>query len=194
MNTFETLQKIIRNRRSTKPAEMNGQLIDNSLIHQLFELADWAPTHGRTEPWRFIVYEKEAKQQFCLAHAELFKQHTDPEKFTNAKYEKIQQQGDTLSHIVVVYMKRTLSNSIPAIEEIAAVSAAIENLLLGAAAVNIAALWSTGGMTHHPSLKKYLGIGEEDLVMGLLFLGYTDQPQQTGKRNIVLENKVEWHS
>lgn len=194
MNTFETLQQIIRQRRSTKPADMNGQLINNALIHQLLELADWAPTHGRTEPWRFMVHEKEAKQQFCLAHAELFKQHTNPEKFTNAKYEKIQQQGDTLSHIVVVYMKRTLSNSIPEIEEIAAVAAAIENLLLGAAALHIAALWSTGGMTHHPSMKKYLGLAEEDIIMGLLLLGYTDQPQQIGKRNIPLENKVEWRA
>ena len=194
MNTFKELSDIIRNRRSIKPADMNGNTIDNTQIHQLLELADWAPTHGRTEPWRFIVYEKEAKQQFCLAHAELFKEHTHPDKFTNAKYEKIQQQADTLSHIIVVYMKRTLSNSIPAIEEIAAVSAAIENTLLGAAALNIAALWSTGGMTHHPSLKKYLGLGEEDIVMGLLLLGYTDQPAQIGKRNIPLENKVEWHS
>ncbi len=194
MNRFEVLQNIIQNRRSVKPVEMNGKKIDNALINQLLALADWAPTHGRTEPWRFIVYENEAKQAFCSAHAELYKANTDPEKFTNAKYEKLQQQGDTLSHIIIAYMKRTQQNSIPAIEEIAAVSAAIENSLLGAAALDIAALWSSGGMTHHPSMKKFLQLEEEDVVMGLLMLGYTDEPAKEGKRNVPLENKVLWRS
>src|SRR5476651_1057754 len=152
MNTFETIQQVIRNRRSTKPADMNGKKIDNLLIRQLLELADWAPTHGRTEHWRFIVYENEAKQKFCNDHADLYKANTDPEKFTSAKYEKLQQQGDTVSHIILVYMKRTQNNSIPALEEIAAVSAATQNILLGASALNIAVLWSTGGMAHHDSM------------------------------------------
>ena len=194
MNLFETLQTIVRNRRSGKPAEMNGKKIDNAVIHQLLELADWAPTHGRTEPWRFVVYEGPAIAGFFADHAELYKAHTDPEKFTQAKYEKLQQQGALVSHIVLVYMKRTIGNSIPAAEESAAVAAAIENLLLGAAALDIAALWSTGGMTHHPSMKAYLGLAEEDLVMGLLHLGYTDQPQKEGKRNISLDDKLVWHS
>lgn len=194
MQSFEILQNIIRNRRSTKPADMNGKQINNALIHQLLELADWAPTHGRTEPWRFIVYEGAAKKAFFADHAELYKANTDPEKFTQGKYEKLQQQGDPVSHIIVVYMKRTLNNSIPADEEAAAVAAAIENLLLGAAALNIAALWSTGGMTHHPSMKTYLGLKEEDLVMGILHLGYTDAPQKEGKRNIVIGEKVDWRA
>ncbi len=192
MNNFETLQNIIQNRRSIKPAEMNGKRISDELIHQLLALADWAPTHGRTEPWRFVVYAGEAKKAFCSAHAELYKANTDAEKFMQGKYEKLLQQGDTLSHIIITYMKRTQQNSIPAIEEIAAVSAAIENILLGAAALDIAVLWSTGGMTHHPSLKKFLQLEEEDIVMGLLLLGYTDEPVKEGKRNIPLADKVRW--
>ncbi len=194
MNTFETLQQVVRNRRSTKPADMNGKKIDNILIRHLLELADWAPTHGRTEPWRFIVYENEAKQKFCHGHADLYKANTDPEKFTNAKYEKLQQQGDTVSHIIIVYMKRTQNNSIPALEEIAAVSAATQNILLGAAALNIAALWSTGGMAHHDSMKKFLNLADEDVVIGLLYLGYSDVDVKEGKRNVLLENKVVWNS
>lgn len=192
MQSFEILQEIIRNRRSTKPADMNGKQIDNALIYQLLELADWAPTHGRTEPWRFIVYEGAAKKAFFADQAELYKTHTEPEKFTQAKYEKLQQQGDPVSHIIVVYMKRTLNNSIPANEEAAAVAAAVENLLLGAAALGIGALWSTGGMTHHPSLKTYLGLKDEDMVMGILHLGYSDLPLKEGKRNIALGDKVDW--
>ncbi len=194
MNIFETLSHTIKSRRTTKPSDMNGKKIDNTIIQQLLELANWAPTHARTEPWRFIVYEGDAKTTFCMDHAELMKANTDPEKFTNAKYQKIIENGETASHIVLVYMKRTLTHTIPAIEEIAAVSAAIQNILLGAQSLTIGALWSTGGMAHHPSLKKYLELGEEDIVMGLLFLGYTDIPASAGKRNIPLEEKIVWKS
>lgn len=173
---------------------MNGSKIDNALIRDLLQLANWAPTHGRTEPWRFIVYEGDAKKTFCEDHAELYKTNTDPEKFTTAKYQKIIENGEFVSHIILVYMKRTPNNSIPAVEELAAVSAAMQNILLGATALNIGSFWSTGGMAHHPSLKNYLGLGADDVVMGLLFLGYTDLPVNAGKRNIPLEEKITWRS
>lgn len=192
MTPFNTLQTIIQNRRSAKPSDMNGKKIDNTLIHRLLQAADWAPTHGRTEPWRFIVYENEAKQDFCAGHANLYKTHTAPENFNQGKYDKILHQADTVSHIMLVYLKRTQNNSIPALEEIAAVAAAIQNILLAAEALSIAALWSTGGMTHHPSLKNFLALKEEDVVMGLIYLGYTDIPAKEGRRSIPLESKVSW--
>lgn len=192
MNTFATVKENIVNRRSIKPADMNGRIIEKETIAQLLELANYAPTHGRTEPWRFVVYAHESKNKFCADHASLYKTHTDPEKFTTAKYDKLVSQGDTLSHIIVVYMKRSVGNSIPAVEELAAVSAAVQNMLLGAAALDIAVLWSTGGMTHHPAMKTYLGLGDEDVVMGLLLMGYTDLPAQPVKRNSTIDNKVVW--
>jgi nitroreductase len=194
MNAFETLRSIITGRRSTKPSDMNGKKIEPAVIRQLLELADWAPTHARTEPWRFIVYENEAVQKFCADHAGLYKANTLPEKFTEAKYDKLLQMGNTVSHIIVACMKRTETATIPATEEFAAVAAAIENILLGAASLHIAVLWSTGGMAHHVSLKDYAGLGTDDAVLGILYLGYTDLPLKEGKRNIPLEQKVRWHS
>ena len=106
MNRFETLQEIIQKRRSIKPAELNGKKIDDEIIKQLLHLADWAPTHARTEPWRFVVFSEEAVQEFCAAHAELYKANTPEDKFTSAKYEGLIHIADKASHIIAVYMKR----------------------------------------------------------------------------------------
>lgn len=192
MNAFETLRGIITGRRSTKPAEMNGKKIDPVIIQQLLELADWAPTHARTEPWRFIVYGNNSVQAFCADHAGLYKMNTSAEKFTQAKYDKLLHMGDTVSHIIMAYMKRTVTATIPTEEEFAAVAAAVENLLLGAASLDIAVLWSTGGMAHHNSMKEYAGLATDDLILGLIYLGFTDIPLKEGKRIIPLENKVIW--
>jgi nitroreductase len=191
MNTFNILQEIIIDRRSTKPAALNGRKIDDKEIQQLLELANWAPTHGLTEPWRFVVYSGEAVRQFCHAHAELYRQSVPPEKFNAATYEKLQHNGDLASHLIAVYMHRTDNAKIPVFEEICATAAAVQNILLGVQARGMAVLWSTGGLTTQPEMKQYLGLREEDMMIGLLYLGYTDEPSRPGRRGPV-EEKTRW--
>jgi nitroreductase len=89
-------------------------------------------------------------------------------------------------------MQRQVPAKIPLVEEIAATAAAIQNILLGAEALGISVLWSTGGMTHHPALKSFWGLAEEDVVMGLLYLGYTNEPSAAGKRNGTAAEKTSW--
>lgn len=188
---FYILEHIIKNRRSTKPAVLNGKKIDDVTIEQLLELANWAPTHGFTEPWRFIVYSGNGVEQFCHRHAELFRQITPEDKFNPAKYEKQKHNGDKASHIIAVYMQRGNNPNITQLEEICAAAAAVQNILLGAEALGIAVLWSTGGAVLHPAMKNFLGLGEQDVMIGLLYMGYTDELAKEGRR-MPAGQKVRW--
>ncbi len=191
MDLFNKLSEIVINRRSTKLADFNGKPIDDLKILQLLELANWAPSHGLTEPWRFIVYSGEAVRQFCGQQAEQYRQATPPDKFVPAKYEKQVHNGDLASHLILVYMQRGANPNIPAVEELCATAAAADNILLGAEALGIAVLWSTGGTVLQPVMKEYLGLGPEDVILGLLYLGYTDEPRRPGKRTPIAE-KTKW--
>ena len=51
----EILQ-LIRRRRSIFPKDYSGAPVPRHLIHRALEAANWAPTHGKTEPWRFVVF------------------------------------------------------------------------------------------------------------------------------------------
>ncbi|HWB27362.1 MAG TPA: nitroreductase [Chitinophagaceae bacterium] len=188
---FDTVEKVIKNRRSTKPAVLNGKKIDNKTIQRLLELANWAPTHGFTEPWRFIVYSGEAVTRFCHEHAELYKASTPADKFNSGKYEKQKHNGNNASHIILVYMQRGSNPNITALEEICATAAAVQNILLGAEALGISVLWSTGGAVLQPAMKEYAGLGEHDVMIGLLYMGYTDEPAKQGRR-MPVEQKVTW--
>lgn len=191
MDTFTILQDIVSNRRSIKSATLNGKKIPDQQITQLLSLANWAPTHGNTEPWRFVVFSGDAVRQFGHQHAEMYKQTTPPEKFNPVKYEKQQHNGDKTSHIIAVYMQRGSNPNITTLEEICATAAAVQNILLGAQALGISILWSTGGSVLQPAMKEYLGLGEEDLMIGLLYIGYTDEPPTPGRRTPV-ESKTKW--
>lgn len=183
---------VIKGRRSVSWAKMNGALIPDESIHELLQLAHWAPTHARTEPWQFFVYTGTALTAFGKAHADLYWQHTPEEKRLEATFNKLLHNVDKTSHLIIAAMKRGSNPKIPAIEEIAAASSAIQNILLGATAMGISSFWSTGGMTHHPALKHHLGLGDEDIVLGLLYLGYTDEPEKEGVRNTPVSEKAIW--
>lgn len=192
MNNFEVLQSIIESRRSVSWSKMNGQIIPNEMINQILALADWAPTHGRTEPWRFLVYHGAALKEFGKTHADLYWEHTPEDKRQEATREKLLHNVDLASHLVIAVMKRGDKPNIPQLEEIAATSAAIEHVLLGAATLGIASFWSSGGMTHKHALKDFLNLGAEDMVMGLIYFGYTDEPAKEGVRSIPMSEKVQW--
>lgn len=191
MKDFNELADIISSRRSTKPISMNGRLIPEEQIQKLLELANWAPTHALTEPWRFIVFEGNAMQKFAHDQAELYKSNTLAENFKEASYEKIRTNCELVSHNILVYMKRGDNPNIPVLEEICAVAAAVENLLLGASSAGIAALWSTGGVTLSSALKDYLQLAPDDLIIGQIYLGYSDIVRECSRR-IPLEEKVKW--
>jgi nitroreductase len=190
MNTnFEIIVGIIKNRRTIKPFMMNGQKIDNEQITKLLELADWAPNHGLTEPWRFVVYANPS--DFCSAHAELYKQNTPADEFAQGVYDNLAHQGDKASHAIVAVMHRGNLPKIPAFEEMAATACAIENILLGATALGFASYWGTGGMILKPAMRTFLSLRDGDEVMGVLYLGHADE-QPTGVRRIPLSEKVKW--
>lgn len=188
---FRIVSDAIRNRRSIKPAKMNGRLIPNETVMELLKLADWAPTHKITEPWRFTVFAGDKAKAFALEHAELYKSSTPQQEYSQDKYEKILGNGKYSSHIIAAVMKRSKTVSIPEIEEIAATAASIENLLIAASAAGLAGFWSTGGMTHKKEMKEFLKLDTDDIVMGLIYLGYSDTVHE-GKRIIPLDEKIDW--
>jgi len=193
-NTMQAadITETIRTRRTVKPDKMNGRVIPDDSVAELLAMADWAPTHARTEPWRFIVVGNSKVKEFAARHADLFKQHTDPAKFTPEKYNKLLELGENVSHIIIAWMKRDRNKKIPAIEEVAATSAAIQNLLLTATSKGIVTFWSTSGLTHHQTMKDEFKLGEEDHILGIIYLGYTDEPFKEGNRMIPLSEKTEW--
>jgi nitroreductase len=188
--SFSIIQKIITDRRTVKPAQMNGGKIPDEQVRSLLQLAHWAPTHGRTEPWRFIVFANDAAQGFCQQHAELYKNNAT--NFIQGTYDNLGHLGDKASHIIITIMERGNLPKIPVMEETAATAAAIQNILLGAEALGLASFWSTGGMALQPAMHEFLQLRDEDFVMGILYLGYTDT-LNPAVRNSTWENKVVWN-
>lgn len=189
---FDTVANTIASRRTIKPAQMNGLQVPDALVRSLLQLAAWAPNHGNTEPWQFFVWAGAEKvKEFCRQHAELYKAHTPEASYNEGAYEKLLHMGDSASHVIIAVMRRGVLERIPVLEEIAAAAAAVQNLLIGAAAAGIAAYWGSGGMVLRPAMKEFLGLREEDIVMGAIYLGQSDVVKK-GSRVVPVEMKTSW--
>ncbi|MFN8238539.1 MAG: nitroreductase [Chitinophagales bacterium] len=187
------LKELIADRRTIKPEAFNGKQVPKDIVMDMLEAANWAPTHGMTEPWRFIVFSgKEGVQKFGQLHARIYQQETPSEHFLDKKYDTLLHKPDNASYVIVIVMKRGDNKNIPENEEMAATACAVQNMLLTAAAHGVAAYWGTGGMCYHPAMRNELGFGDQDRIMGFLFLGHTDAEHPKGNRTTPIEAKTTW--
>jgi nitroreductase len=189
MTTPESVHEWIRSRRSTFISQFEaGKNIPDEWVMEILENANHAPTHKLTEPWRFTVFSGAGLQQLAEAQATTYKNEAG-EKFKQATYDKLLQQPLQCSHVIAIGLKR--NESVPLMEEIAAVGCAVENIYLSLPAYGIGGYWSTGGITFYAGAKKLFGLEENDLLMGFFFLGFVKTPS-VYRRPGALTEKLTW--
>ena len=159
----------------------------------MLENANWAPTHGMTEPWRFFVHSGSAKTRLGRRLTEIYLKITPETAVKPAKAEKFQRNAELSSHLIIIAMKRQESEKIPEIEEIEAVACAVQNLHLTATAFGVAGYWSSGKAICSDLLRDDLGLGEKDRVLGLFYVGRPAGEWPEGTRTSI-EDKVVWKS
>ena len=183
------VNELIKNRRSTFPKQFAaGKKIDDAIVQQLLENANWAPTHKLTEPWRFTVFTGEGLKRFAEYQAAMYKKY-EADNFKEDKYQKMLSNPLLASHIISIGMKR--NDKVPEVEEIASVSCAVQNMYLTAAAYGIGCYWTTGGTTYYDEAKAFFSLGANDKLLGFLYVGEIAVPSPQGTRNAI-DEKVNW--
>jgi nitroreductase len=185
--------QLIRNRRSIFPKDYTGEKIDDAIIHQMLENANWAPTHKLTEPWRFVVFTGEGLKRLAEIQGSVYKKVTEANgTFKEERYQNLITKPMECSHIIAVGMKRDHLKGVPEWEELAAVFCAVENMYLTATAYGIGCYLSTGGVTNFPEAKEYFGLGPDDKLCGFLNIGMPKAGLTFGMRRKSIEEKTKW--
>lgn len=188
------LKKIIAERRTVKPDTFTGDLIDDHFINQILEQANWAPTHGYTEPWRFVVYKGDALKKLGLFLADYNQPDKEAEDFNAVRYERLAKRPTLASHVIGIAMKPGSNPKIPEIEEVSAVSMAVQNMWLMSHALGLAGYWSTGSVAFSDELRAFMGFDESHQSLGLFYLGKPGKPNPSGRRISDISTKVRWES
>jgi nitroreductase len=139
-------------------------------IARLVEAAGHAPDHGRLKPWRFIAVDGTEREAFANAVAQARRDQipgfTDEQM--ELEREKIRRSPSILVAGCVV---RRDVPKVPEIEQVIAVGAAVENLLLAATDLGFGVMWKTGPPAYNARVKAAVGLAPDDHIVAILHLG-----------------------
>ncbi|MEN3939889.1 nitroreductase [Prosthecobacter sp. SYSU 5D2] len=186
---------LIRQRRSIKPVDMDAaRPVETVLLTELIENATWAPNHGMTEPWKFHVFSGSSRQRLADGLSTLYQQTTPASEFREDKLQKMGSNPLLAPVIIACVMERSGGGKIPEMEEIEAVSCAMQNLMLSATAAGLGSFWSSPPVLDTAEFQNWLGIRSQDRCLGLLYLGWP-KPGFTWPRSArqPVAGKITWH-
>ncbi|NOT75138.1 MAG: nitroreductase [Cyclobacteriaceae bacterium] len=188
----EEINQLIRKRRSVFQRDYSGVKVNEDIIRQMLENANWAPNHKMTEPWRFVVFTGDGIKRLAEFQAACYKEVTmKTDSFKEDRYQGLLTKPMLSSHIIAVGMKRDERKSPPEIEELGAVYCAVENMYLTATAYGVGCYLSSGGITYFEEAKEFFGLGKEDKLLGFLHVGVPKGEIPDGRRRPI-EEKVKW--
>ena len=84
--------------------------------------------------------------------------------------------------LIAVGVDKPSDSKVLEIENICAVAAACENILLAAQALGLAAQWRTGDAVRDRDVKRFLGFDEDQHVIAFLYIGYPDAVPEAAPR------------
>jgi len=165
------VHQLIRNRRSIYPSQYSGEIIDDSIIHDIMENANWAPNHYHTEPWRYIIFKEKGLTKLMATLAELYKSNSG-DAFNEAKYQRYAARAKQVSHAIVIVVELSDKPNLPEVEEISAVACSVQNILLTASSYpNIGGYWSSGMLVYLPEFAEFLDLEDNQTCLGTVYLG-----------------------
>jgi coenzyme F420-0:L-glutamate ligase/coenzyme F420-1:gamma-L-glutamate ligase len=177
------LVNAIKERRSIR--KYLPQSASLATICELLDVAQWAPSAHNAQPWRFVVLvEKSQKRDLAEAMANAWRTDmikTGTPLATRERLTKASIKRFTTAPAIIVACL-TLQDMVKQQDEsgqkserdlaVQSLGAAIQNLLLAAAAKNIGACWFCAPVFCKDAVRKVLEIPEEIEPQALITLGY----------------------
>lgn len=185
------ITELIKSRRTIYPEQFSDRKVHKEQLDLILNNAQWAPTHGNTQPWRFKVFMEEGRQVLSDFLAETYLKLTPPEAQNDLKLAKMMKRPMQASAVIAVCMERQPTEKILEIEEIEAVACAIQNMHLTCTAYGLGGFWATPKLIYSQEMNEFLKVGAKDKCLGLFYIGYPaiDWPEAHRKP---LEYTTEW--
>ena len=161
--------ELLRTRRSSKPLELTGPAPSAEEIETLLTVASRVPDHGKLVPWRFIVFEGDARLAAGEAIAAAFRG-----KYPQADAEQVAQERRRLARapLVIAVVSRAAPHvKIPEWEQVLSAGAAAMNLVTAAHALGYGVNWITEWYAYDRAVLDALGLAPHERIAGFIHVG-----------------------
>jgi nitroreductase len=165
----ETLS-LLAERRSSPAQALAAPGPSSEEVELLLRLGARVPDHGKLSPWRYLVFEPQAKAEYAARLKELAEAQGDPQRI--AKLAKL-----TAAPFTVAVISRTDPNAdIPEWEQVLSAGAVCMTLLIAAEAMGYGANWITDWYAYDRKALDILGLEPGEKVAGFVHIGTPPEP------------------
>lgn len=161
--------ELLSRRRSAPPLTMTGPGPDAQQLEILLTLAARTPDHGKLAPWRFIVFEGQARERAGAIFARVFASN-HPE--ASAEQLAVEVKRFTHAPLVIAIVSTAREHvKIPQWEQALSAGAVCMNLTTAAAAMGFVSAWLTQWISYDAQVLEELGVRTGEKVAGYIHIG-----------------------
>jgi len=172
--------ELLTTRRSFKAVELAGPAPSATEVDTLLTIASRVPDHGKLAPWRFIVFEGEARAVAGAAIAEAFRA-----KYPDASPAHVEAERTRLTRaplVIAVVSRAGPHAKIPEWEQVLSAGAAAMSLVLAAHTLGYGASWITEWYAYDRKVLDALGLGPQERIAGFIHIGKPPGPPEDRPR------------
>jgi nitroreductase len=190
LNDRSSLLAFLKTRKSASAKAMGGPGPSAAQLHEILHMAVRVPDHGKLNPWRFVVFEGEARlavgakfaARFAVLHPEF---PPDSIAFQHGLFAR--------APVVVAVVSTAAKHvKIPIWEQQLSSAAVCFNMVLAAQALGFDAQWQSDWVAYDERAKAAMGIAVHENVAGIIYIGTSTVPLEDRPRPDVLSLVTHW--
>src|SRR5436305_2707579 len=170
----------LKTRRSVKPREMSGPGPSPAELETILTVGARVPDHGKLAPWRFIIFEGDARARAGGIIAGVFARKNPQAAEADIEAEKRRLMDAPLVIAVVSFARP--HPKIPEWEQQLSAGASAMNILSAASALGYGANWLTGWFAFDRDVLYGLGLKADERIAGFIHIGNPTKPNEDRPR------------
>ncbi len=189
----EGLAQYLKTRRTIPASQLGEPAPDPATLDEMLTIAARVPDHGKLAPWRFILFDRAAREKAVAGLVEIAQKHPDEKERT---IREAKAKGFLDAPLVVAVVSAPIADhpKIPLWEQQLSSACVALNLLHAANAYGFSANWLTGWYAYDAEAKAWLGLKPGEKIAGFLHIGTPTVPPVERDRPDVGGITGEWQA
>lgn len=172
----DNMIELLKKRRSAPAATLTEPGPNAAEIEIILGIASRVPDHGKLTPWRFILFEGEARARAGTIVADVYARLN-----ANAEPERLATEKRRFSHaplVIAVISTAGPHEKIPEWEQVLSAGAVCMNLIVAANALGFASVWLSEWYSYNREALTGLGLLEHEKIAGFIHIGRAQGPRE----------------
>jgi nitroreductase len=166
--------QLLATRRSVPLKSITGPGPSPEQLDMLLKIAVRVPDHGKLAPWRFVLFEGDARESYGDILAARWQElHPDHGEAAVAQARNLFTRAPT---VLAVVSRAAQHVKIPEWEQVLSAGAVCQNIMLAASAMGLACQWNTDWCAYDPKTLSAMGLEAHERIAGLIYLGTPGEP------------------